>query len=622
LQPEVPPFDAPCVTCGSPCIISSASDSPKGPTGVLAVQDRPGSPSRSPALASSASHNTSLPPVTPDTVADPIPHGLPELFFAIVRAIGTDVTDLVRDLQAILDGALFRVHEIRISSHLATLRLPLTVRTETEFERYRSLMNAGDLLRASTGRGDAAALLAIAEISRQRPLLKQDVGAEPKRGRAYLIRSVMHPGEIATLRRVYGPQLFVIAAFSPRDARIASLSRRLAATSGRSTEECEPLAVRLINRDAGLIDREDPTVRELASRPEYLLNISKTFEKADLFVSAGAREDLRHQVERFISLIFGQPFITPSRDETGMALAQLASLRSSSLSRVVGASILRADGDVVALGMNEVPRFGGGQYGEGDSPDNRDFQLGHDSSDRIRRQLLSDLLRRICRDSFWSRIEGVRSDRAAEIQRGLQDLDPESVLTAALGSRAIYGARLMEVVEYGRVVHAEMAAITEAARKGVGVKDATLFCTTFPCHDCARHIVASGIRRVVYIEPYPKSRVAELFKDSIGLAERQSDLGDRVPFEPFTGVAPRRFQELFSWVKRKEDTPLLDSGPVEWSLARGVVRDSIVDPETVESGARELATVTMEKQFVEAFETRLADLRATQSGQSEIAGPR
>lgn len=54
-------------------------------------------------------------------------------------------------------------------------------------------------------------------------------------------------------------------------------------------------------------------------------------------------------------------------------------------------------------------------------------------------------------------------------------------------------------------MHAEMFAITDAARRGLSVRDATLYCTTFPCHMCARHIIASGIRKVVYIEPYPKS---------------------------------------------------------------------------------------------------------------------
>jgi deoxycytidylate deaminase len=75
----------------------------------------------------------------------------------------------------------------------------------------------------------------------------------------------------------------------------------------------------------------------------------------------------------------------------------------------------------------------------------------------------------------------------------------------------------MNVIEFGRAVHAEMAALMDSARRGVPVKNATLYCTTFPCHLCARHIVAAGIRRVVYIEPYPKSLAAQLYPDSIAV---------------------------------------------------------------------------------------------------------
>ena len=70
-----------------------------------------------------------------------------------------------------------------------------------------------------------------------------------------------------------------------------------------------------------------------------------------------------------------------------------------------------------------------------------------------------------------------------------------------------------EVTEYGRIVHAELGALAAAARSGLSVVDGTLYCTTFPCHNCAKHIVASGIVRVVYVEPYPKSRV---FRDVQG----------------------------------------------------------------------------------------------------------
>ncbi|MEJ7655371.1 MAG: deaminase [Chloroflexia bacterium] len=46
-------------------------------------------------------------------------------------------------------------------------------------------------------------------------------------------------------------------------------------------------------------------------------------------------------------------------------------------------------------------------------------------------------------------------------------------------------------------MHAEMSALLDAGRRGVPVQGATLYTTTFPCHNCARHIVGAGIDRVV-----------------------------------------------------------------------------------------------------------------------------
>jgi hypothetical protein len=89
-----------------------------------------------------------------------------------------------------------------------------------------------------------------------------------------------------------------------------------------------------------------------------------------------------------------------------------------------------------------------------------------------------------------------------------------------------------------------MDAILGCARRGVSCKDALIFCTTFPCHNCAKHIVASGISRVVYIEPYPKSKALEMHEDAIN----EPDMRDpaKVIFAPFVGVGPRRYVDLFS----------------------------------------------------------------------------
>ena len=83
-----------------------------------------------------------------------------------------------------------------------------------------------------------------------------------------------------------------------------------------------------------------------------------------------------------------------------------------------------------------------------------------------------------------------------------------------------------------------------------------MYVTTFPCHECARHIVISGIKRVVYVEPYPKSLVSELFRDSISVdSDEQSD--QRIQFVPFVGIAPSVYSQLFrltpSRIRKQKD---------------------------------------------------------------------
>jgi dCMP deaminase len=63
-------------------------------------------------------------------------------------------------------------------------------------------------------------------------------------------------------------------------------------------------------------------------------------------------------------------------------------------------------------------------------------------------------------------------------------------------------------------VHAEQNAIIQAARLGVSLQDATLYCTHQPCAICAKMIINSGIRRVFYSEGYPDDFSIELFKES------------------------------------------------------------------------------------------------------------
>jgi deoxycytidylate deaminase len=103
--------------------------------------------------------------------------------------------------------------------------------------------------------------------------------------------------------------------------------------------------------------------------------------------------------------------------------------------------------------------------------------------------------------------------------------------------------RIGDLLEFSRAVHAEMEAIISAARKGVTTVGAKLFVTTFPCHYCARAIVAAGIDEVQYVEPYPKSQALALHADSITVdaKDRKEVRGRRkVPFGPTVDARTER----------------------------------------------------------------------------------
>src|SRR5882724_7181322 len=104
----------------------------------------------------------------------------------------------------------------------------------------------------------------------------------------------------------------------------------------------------------------------------------------------------------------------------------------------------------------------------------------------------------------------------------------------------------MDIGEFSRPVHAEMAALIDAARRGVAVDGETMYVTTFPCHNCAKHIIAAGIRKVVYLEPYPKSRASNLHGEEMSLELPTGNEEGMVIFAAYSGIAPRQYRQLFS----------------------------------------------------------------------------
>ncbi len=63
-------------------------------------------------------------------------------------------------------------------------------------------------------------------------------------------------------------------------------------------------------------------------------------------------------------------------------------------------------------------------------------------------------------------------------------------------------------------VHAEQNAICQAAKLGISLEGATLYCTHQPCVICARIIINSGIKRIIYKYGYPDEFAMQLFNEA------------------------------------------------------------------------------------------------------------
>ncbi len=446
--------------------------------------------------------------------------GLQDIVIGLVAPIGTDLDPVSRALVSSFSRLGYSSHQLRLSKYLDEVSesFNLDLGFKNEEERYAKYMSAGNAFRKATGRGDAMSMVAVGAM---REIRKKSKATK----HAFILRSLKHPDEVQSLRNIYGPAFVLFSMSSSRTARLKHLANRICKTNqGFDSLQFLPAAEHLINRDQ---QEADDVMGQ---------KVSKVFHLADFFVDVD--RDMDHSVKRLVELFLGNVFITPTRSEQGMFLAHASAWRSSSLQRQVGAVIATKDGDVVAVGTNEVPKPGGGLYWEGDVPESRDFQRGGEINDDMKNRMFVEVVQRLLKSGMCHQKKSDGSDHELAGEQ-----DPQKIAEWLIHNAHMDNSRIMSVIEFGRCVHAEMAALMDAARRGVAVGDSILFSTTFPCHECARHIVAAGIRRVYFIEPYPKSLVNELYPDSIRIEGEEA--GDFVGFLPFVGVAPRRYQDVF-----------------------------------------------------------------------------
>lgn len=434
-----------------------------------------------------------------------------ELVIGLVAPVGVNLEDVQNRFSSYFNQFRYEAHFIHLSQ-VAKEFEGITTGPNTEKTRLSAAMNIGNSLRQSQKRGDIFALLAINEINKKR---MGDLPT-PLPRYAHIIRSLKHPDEVETLRQVYGPG-FVLLGIS---SSIESRKRYLKDEKGVPNDQID-----------ALIERDDKE-----SHPDGLGQRTRdVFQMADAFVTSDETESLSTQMGRILDLLYSKPVVPPTSDEYAMFMAYAASLRSADLSRQVGAVLTNDQSDILATGANDVPKFGGGLYWPTNS-DQRDYKLGKDSNEEQKNKIVLKIMQKFEEN---------------------ENVDPNELLKK--GKKLLKDTGILDITEYGRAVHAEMEALMSSARNGISTRSSTLYTTTYPCHNCAKHIVAAGVRRVLYIEPYPKSFATILHDDSIN-SEGPPSEENKVSFEPFVGIGPRRFVDLFSMnlssgrkLKRKQD---------------------------------------------------------------------
>jgi deoxycytidylate deaminase len=368
---------------------------------------------------------------------------------------------------------------------------------------------------------------------------------------------------VELLRHVYQEAFVLIGVVCEEKKRLARVMSKYA-TAGKDA------ALEFMRRDSKATEKYGQRVSDAFHLGDFFIdNTTDRYKEEDRL--ANPDWDIPEKLSRLIKIIRHLEVVRPEVNETAMAHAQSAALRSACLSRQVGAALTDKSGNVLSTGCNEVPKAGGGVYGD-------IFDSDHAEDHRCAYRKMKDNEVPYCSNT---REQNKIIDEVLGQLFDVSKLDAEE--HQAL-KKSLRNGPIGSLIEFSRAVHAEMDAIMSAARTGASTVGARLFVTTFPCHYCARHIVSAGIDEVQYIEPYPKSQALDLHSDAIGTTKlnwkapslrlvplvdaalQPASPAPKVLFRPFTGVAPRLYRRAFTKDRdlKNSATGDFEVGTPEW----------------------------------------------------------
>jgi deoxycytidylate deaminase len=301
-----------------------------------------------------------------------------ELVFAVVGHVGSGTSTVAQSLRTLLtspdlgfDVEILSARDVIVSWAVGNGKAVPGTATP-KLQGVQMLQDCGDAMRAQTDdySSVARALIAAIRTTRARKTGVSNPGdsavAPDGKPRAYLLDSIRHPAEVELLRHVYQDAFVLIGIVCEEEVRARRLSQRK-------------------YQEAGIENVRRFMARDAKAPPPNGQRVAEAFHMADFFVdntvdrlsSDGTSNEawnINDKLGRLLRILTHRAIIRPETAETAMSYAATAAMRSACLSRQVGAALTDANGNVVATGSNEVPKAGGGVYGESYNPDDPDHR--------------------------------------------------------------------------------------------------------------------------------------------------------------------------------------------------------------------------------------------------------
>lgn len=338
----------------------------------------------------------------------------------------------------------------------------------------------------------------------------------------FVIDAFRNPGEVNYFKNRYNA-FYLISIYAKKENRESRMFNNVNRKIQIEKEEFEEKFEQIDERDWG----DESDINGI-----FKQNVSKCYYLSDIAINNNEDRNfdkkLFDKFLRYYALIISPGCIQPTKEETNMNLAYSLSLRSSCISRKVGAVITDKDGFVLGFGWNDVAH---GQIGCG-----------------LKQK--TDFIENIDKYYFVNTFKGIieaddLNDYNDMDSICFKDLQSEKLIKKKLKKCNLLENEKNEILqkvkikrlEYCRALHAEENALLQVSSKGgMGVEGGVIYTTTFPCELCAKKILQSGICKIFYTEPYPNSISENIFL---------KDGNREIQIKQFEGVKSSSYFKLF-----------------------------------------------------------------------------